>query len=132
MKKEYIIKYKGWNEDFNTDVYLFIFKINKQRILSKFSLEFLEDYFQIPGDRQIDINIENSLKDNIDYFIWWSWAKFKQYLEGGKYPPSDGILIKTDDIDWAKQQTKIIDKDIVSKIISNDGYKYQKPAIIGF
>jgi hypothetical protein len=132
MTKEYIVNCEGWTPDNNTDVYFFIFKIDRKTINARFSFEFVDDYYEIPGDNQLSENREQKLKDNLNYFIWWSWVKCKKYLDEDIYLDRNDIFLTTNDIDWAEKQAKNIDNNIASMIMSEDGYKYHKPTKIGY
>lgn len=66
-----------------------------------FTMEFVEDYFRIPGDKNIDKNRAKIIKEKESLFRLWGLVKIEELLDGGSLEAEPKISSQS--FKWAEQ-----------------------------
>lgn len=98
-------------------------------IRAKFSRNFVDDYFRIPGDKDMEKNREKILEEKKWLFKKWALIRIEEVID--KSIDVDEPEIFSKDFDWAKE----IEEGLVlpsSQEISSNTYLYIREKRIGF
>ncbi len=69
-----------------------------------FSMEFVNDYFHIPGDKDIDKNRSRIINEKEELFKTWGLVRIEEHLDQNTLEDEPKILSK--DFVWAKKIEK--------------------------